>query len=163
MAGTAQDLEQAEWVRAKFLEFGLDQVDVIPYDVLLSYPDMELPNKVYLMDAAGEILYNTSGIQEPLQEPEEGSPLIAPNFNAYSGTGTAQVRKLSNQLLCDEASHFCILSGWPCLCVLWQRLGLRLRPITRDQRDWQHRSGSLRGSLPCKYCNEADFSSLTLH
>lgn len=75
-------------LRDKFLEFGLDQAVIVPYDVLLSYPDMETrkPNKVYLKNST-QIVYSTSGLQTPLQAPEENSPLVAPNFNAYSRPG----------------------------------------------------------------------------
>ena len=89
LAGTAQDLEQAQWLADNFLQFGLDEAVVIPYTVLLSYPDMEKPNKVYLLDDKSNVNFTTSGKQTPLLRPEENSPLVAPNFNAYSGTGTA--------------------------------------------------------------------------
>jgi hypothetical protein len=88
--GTDQDLEQAEWLRQNFEDFGLDQAIVVPYQVLLSYPHMTQPNKVYLMD--GTVAnFTTSGLQEPLYAEEENSTLVAPNFNAYSGTGTKEV------------------------------------------------------------------------
>ncbi|XP_057377944.1 N-acetylated-alpha-linked acidic dipeptidase 2-like [Daphnia carinata] len=88
LAGTAEDSQQAEWLRDQFLEFGLDQATVVPYHVLLSYPDMEKPNKVYLIDSNGVANFTSSGKQMPLYSPEENSTLVAPNFNAYSGTGT---------------------------------------------------------------------------
>ncbi len=91
LAGTAQDLEQAEWMRQKFLDFGLDDAYLVPYDVLLSYPNWTVPNKIYVLDESGGVRYNTSGRQPPLNSTEESSPLAAPNFNAYSGTGTAKV------------------------------------------------------------------------
>ena len=90
LAGTDQDFEQAEWLRQNFEDFGLDQAIVVPYQVLLSYPNMTQPNKVYLMD--GTVAnFTTSGRQDPLYTEEERSPLVAPNFNAYSGTGTKEV------------------------------------------------------------------------
>lgn len=96
LAGTEQDFEQAEWLRTKFLEFGLDQATVVPYNVLLSYPDMKIPNKVYLLDSNGNANFTTTGRQPPLFAPEEGSPLASPNFNAYSGTGTVTSVKTPN-------------------------------------------------------------------
>ena len=90
MAGTEQDFEQAEWLRQNFEDFGLDQAYVVPYEVLLSYPDMTQPNKVYLMNGTEAVL-TTAGRQEPLYAEEEYSPLVAPNFNAYSGTGSPEV------------------------------------------------------------------------
>lgn len=90
LAGTDQDLEQAEWLRQNFEDFGLDQAIVVPYEVLLSYPDMTQPNRVYLMNGT-EAVFTTVGLQEPLFAEEENSTLVAPNFNAYSGTGTKEV------------------------------------------------------------------------
>lgn len=91
LAGTDQDFQQADWVRQKFVEYGMDQVDVVPYSVLLSYPNMKEPNKVYLLDANRRVRFFTSGRQKPLFSPEESSSLITPDFNAYSGTGIAEV------------------------------------------------------------------------
>jgi N-acetylated-alpha-linked acidic dipeptidase len=94
LAGTAQDLEQAEWMRNKFLEFGLDEASVVPYQVLLSYPNKDKLNKVYLMNETGDAVFTTSGTQTPIYSPEEYSPDAAPNFNAYSAPGTVEVRIL---------------------------------------------------------------------
>ena len=91
LAGTTQDLEIAAWVRDRFLQNGLDEAHLVPYKVLLSYPDKERPNQVFLLDSLGQINYSTSGKQTPLFASEEFSPLVQPNFNAYSATGTAQV------------------------------------------------------------------------
>lgn len=46
MAGTKQDLEQAEYLKAAWEEYGLDQVFLQPYNVQLSHPDLAKPNKV---------------------------------------------------------------------------------------------------------------------
>ena len=90
LAGTKQDFEQADAIRAKFESFGLDRAFVVPYRVLLSYPNMTQPNRVYIMNDAGNEEFKTSGRQEPLYAPEENSDIVAPNFNAYSATGTVE-------------------------------------------------------------------------
>lgn len=46
MAGTKHDLDQAEHIRKTWLEQGLDQVFLQPYNVQLSKPDGDKPNKV---------------------------------------------------------------------------------------------------------------------
>ena len=46
MAGTKHDLDQAEHLRKTWLEQGLDQVFLQPYNVQLSKPDGDKPNKV---------------------------------------------------------------------------------------------------------------------
>lgn len=91
LAGTPQDLEVASWVRDRFIEGGLDEVQLVPYKVLLSYPDMSNPNQVSLLDSSGKVNFTTSGRQTPLFSSEEFSPLVQPNFNAYSANGTVEV------------------------------------------------------------------------
>jgi hypothetical protein len=92
LAGTPQDLEVASWVRDRFVEGGLDEVQLVPYKVLLSYPDMSNPNQVSLLDSNGKVNFTTSGRQTPLFSSEEFSPLVQPNFNAYSANGTVEVK-----------------------------------------------------------------------
>lgn len=46
MAGTKHDLDQAEHLRKKWVEQGLDQVFLQPYNVQLSKPNPDKPNKV---------------------------------------------------------------------------------------------------------------------
>lgn len=109
LAGTDQDFEQAEWMMKKLIHYGVDHAEVVPYKVLLSYPDMDDPNKVYLMDGQDQVVFNTSGRQTPLFSTEESSPLISPNFNAYSGTGTAEVAEPKTIFNCNVTSftsHF---------------------------------------------------------
>lgn len=139
LAGTPQDLEQAVLLRDQFLEYGLDQATVIPYRVLLSYPDMEKPNKVYLLDSNGQANFTTEGKQKPLYAQEEYSDLVAPNFNAYSGTGTkeAVITFILYQILkCSVIATLMavfFLQGWPGLRILWTRSSLRLFSRQRNQ------------------------------
>lgn len=98
MAGTAQDLIQAEWIRNRFLESGLDEAKIVPYDVLLSYPVAGALNTVSLVDSKGRINYTTSGRQPPLSSPEESSKDIMNNFNAYSASGIVEVLGVKHQI-----------------------------------------------------------------
>lgn len=91
VAGTAQDLLQAEWMRDRFLEAGLDEAKTVPYDVLLSYPRAGVMNTVSLIDERGRINYTTAGRQPPLGSPEEFSEDIMHNFNAFSANGVVEV------------------------------------------------------------------------
>lgn len=91
VAGTAQDLLQAEWMRDRFLEAGLDEAKTIPYDVLLSYPQPGVMNTVSLIDDQGRINFTTAGRQLPLGSPEEFSEEILHNFNAFSASGVVEV------------------------------------------------------------------------
>ena len=106
LAGTPQDLEVASWVRDRFIEGGLDEVQLVPYKVLLSYPDMSNPNQVWLLDSSGKVNFTTSGRQTPLFSSEEFSPLVQPNFNAYSANGTVEVKFLCLSHRCLLPVHF---------------------------------------------------------
>ena len=90
LAGTPQDFEIASWVRDQFVKSNLDDVQLKPYQVLLSFPDKNRPNKVHLVDSDGIAVFSTSGRQAQLWSPEEASPSVQPTFNAYSATGTVQ-------------------------------------------------------------------------
>ncbi|KAK4016643.1 hypothetical protein OUZ56_031605 [Daphnia magna] len=90
LAGTPQDLEVARWVHDRFIKGGLDEAHLVPYKVLLSYPDKNNPNQVSLLDSDGKVNFTTSGRQTPLFSSEEFSPLVQPNFNAYSANGTVE-------------------------------------------------------------------------
>ncbi|XP_045115125.1 putative N-acetylated-alpha-linked acidic dipeptidase isoform X2 [Portunus trituberculatus] len=93
MAGTKQDLEQAEYLKKMWEEQGLDQAFLQPYNVELSHPDLARPNKVFLMDEAGQVKFTSSVMEEPL----DGVPYddsIPPAFLAYSPAGTIVTDKL---------------------------------------------------------------------
>ena len=48
MAGTPADLKQAQEMKEIWLEQGLDRVDIVGYDVLLSYPEDNDPSVIKL-------------------------------------------------------------------------------------------------------------------
>lgn len=48
-AGTPESLDVAEFIRSKFVEFGLKPVEVEEYDVMLSYPNPDQPDGVCKM------------------------------------------------------------------------------------------------------------------
>ena len=92
MAGTVQDLEQAEWVRKRFIEAGLDEAKVVPYDVLLSYPRPGTVNTVSLIDKQTNVVnFTTIGLQPQLGTPQNVYDQVLANFNAYSGNGFVEV------------------------------------------------------------------------
>ncbi|XP_050737432.1 N-acetylated-alpha-linked acidic dipeptidase 2-like isoform X1 [Eriocheir sinensis] len=87
LAGTEVEWELAAWVEAAWREQGWDEVHLVPYQVLLSYPKNDTPNLVYVLDDAGEVVWTSHGWQEPLYAPEEADPDFLPNFNAFSAPG----------------------------------------------------------------------------
>uniref|UniRef100_A0A8D0GME5 Glutamate carboxypeptidase 2 n=1 Tax=Sphenodon punctatus TaxID=8508 RepID=A0A8D0GME5_SPHPU len=53
LAGTEENLRLALQIKAQWKEFGLDSVQLTPYDVLLSYPNKTNPNYVSIVDEQG--------------------------------------------------------------------------------------------------------------
>ena len=81
----AQDIYN-EWIGFKMF----DNVQLMNYSVLLSYPNTSNPNVLQLMQGS-EVIYNASIAQEPPLTPGENDSRVAPPFNAYAGSGAASV------------------------------------------------------------------------
>ncbi|KAF2361473.1 PA domain, partial [Trinorchestia longiramus] len=91
VAGTQDELATAQWVADQWRSQGLRDVSLVPYDVLLSYPDSRNPNRVRLVSKTdGSVQFESSFDQEPLYAPEEADDKILNNFNAYSAAATVQ-------------------------------------------------------------------------
>ncbi|XP_045112518.1 glutamate carboxypeptidase 2 homolog [Portunus trituberculatus] len=88
-AGTKADTQQAQWVAEQWRDQGLDTVNLVPYDVLLSYPHPEKTNTVSVKNGSGHVVWESQGRQPPLW-PGEDHPGVLPSFNAYSAPGLVQ-------------------------------------------------------------------------
>ncbi|KAM8853094.1 N-acetylated-alpha-linked acidic dipeptidase 2 isoform 2-T2 [Synchiropus picturatus] len=89
LAGTEQNLRYAEWIQREWLEFGLDSVEMVPYDVLLSYPNKSQPNYISIVDARGLEVFNTS-LAEPVPDGYEEVSDIVPPYSAFSPQGNPE-------------------------------------------------------------------------
>ncbi|KAK0140588.1 N-acetylated-alpha-linked acidic dipeptidase 2 [Merluccius polli] len=86
LAGTKQNLVYAEQIKEEWLSFGLDSVEMVPYDVLLSYPNKSQPNYISIVDQLGNEVFNTS-LAEPVPQGYEGVADIVPPYSAFSPKG----------------------------------------------------------------------------
>ncbi|KAG7226028.1 hypothetical protein INR49_018638 [Caranx melampygus] len=86
LAGTEQNLKYAEQIRREWQEFGLDSVEMVPYDVLLSYPNKSQPNYISIVDQLGNEVFNTS-LAEPVPQGYEDVSDIVPPYSAFSAKG----------------------------------------------------------------------------
>ncbi|XP_072317937.1 N-acetylated-alpha-linked acidic dipeptidase 2 [Eucyclogobius newberryi] len=86
LAGTEQNLKYAEQIQREWQEFGLDSVELVHYDVLLSYPNKTQPNYISILDSLGNEIFNTS-LAEPVPEGYEDVPDIVPPYSAFSAKG----------------------------------------------------------------------------
>ncbi|XP_042226493.1 putative N-acetylated-alpha-linked acidic dipeptidase isoform X1 [Homarus americanus] len=88
VAGTPAELETAKWVEETWRAQGMDEVHQVAYQVLLSYPEKDTPNLVRILNDSGAAVWTSPGRQKPLYAPEEASPDVLPDFNAYSAPGS---------------------------------------------------------------------------
>ena len=86
LAGGPRDRQLAHWIKDTWRGFGLDSVSLQSYNFLLSYPDSENPNKIFLLDQAGEVKF-TSKHQEDVLRPEDEHENFIHAFNAFAPQG----------------------------------------------------------------------------
>uniref|UniRef100_A0A665U830 Aminopeptidase NAALADL1 n=1 Tax=Echeneis naucrates TaxID=173247 RepID=A0A665U830_ECHNA len=86
LAGTEQNLKYAEEIKKDWQDFGLDSVEMAPYDVLLSYPNTSQPNYISIVDQFGNEVFNTS-LAEPVPQGYEDVSNIVPPYSAFSAKG----------------------------------------------------------------------------
>lgn len=60
------------------------------YNVLLSYPNASDPNKIYILDNNGRVVFE-SPVMEKAFLPEENDTDVVQPFNAYSAPGIVTV------------------------------------------------------------------------
>ncbi|XP_067681222.1 N-acetylated-alpha-linked acidic dipeptidase 2-like [Haliotis asinina] len=88
VAGSQTNLDLANWIKDKWMEWGFDDVKLTPYDVLLSFPDADNPNVVRVLNDTGGVVY-----ESPLKEANltgEDHPDALPPYNAYSPAGLVE-------------------------------------------------------------------------
>ncbi|XP_064600918.1 LOW QUALITY PROTEIN: putative N-acetylated-alpha-linked acidic dipeptidase [Liolophura sinensis] len=87
LAGTPADLEIAQYVRELWKLYGLD-VEIVPYEVLLSYPRDDHINTVSLVESNGTTTYTTSAGDVAIRLVADQADGVQP-FNGFSGSGNA--------------------------------------------------------------------------
>ncbi|XP_065534863.1 putative N-acetylated-alpha-linked acidic dipeptidase isoform X1 [Lathamus discolor] len=86
LAGTKENFHLAQQIQAEWKEFGLDSVQLVHYDVLLSYPDDTKPNYISIIDEHGNEIFNTS-LSEPPPPGYEAIRDVVPPYSAFSAQG----------------------------------------------------------------------------
>ncbi|KAB7496033.1 putative zinc metalloprotease TRE2 [Armadillidium nasatum] len=86
IAASPRDNELAEYVRTKFEEAGFDSSKLVPYNIYLSKPNPENPNKITL-DMNGETIFESHFKEVPIHE-DDDDPDFIHAFNAYTPAGT---------------------------------------------------------------------------
>uniref|UniRef100_A0A0B7AYA9 Peptidase M28 domain-containing protein n=1 Tax=Arion vulgaris TaxID=1028688 RepID=A0A0B7AYA9_9EUPU len=79
IAGQQRDFDLVKLLKRRFEDSGL-QVQITPYDVLLSYPGEETPNSVRLLDANDTVVYDSIHDESNFSHYQD----VVPPFNAFS-------------------------------------------------------------------------------
>ncbi|CAF3456666.1 unnamed protein product [Rotaria socialis] len=109
IAGLPEDLESAQVIEERWKRDGL-QVTKPRYNVLLSYPDDNRPNRVTLRSADGTITIETEGV-EHVYDPNQ-IQTVKP-FLAYTPNGTVSSTKLfyANYGQIEDLTHLASVVG----------------------------------------------------
>merc|ERR1711962_907552 len=86
IAASRRDRELRDWIVSQWKDVGIDTVSLVEYDILLAYPNSSNPNKIYLMNEAGEVQF-TSRHKEDVLRKEDDHPEFIHAFNAYTPPG----------------------------------------------------------------------------
>ncbi|VDK52327.1 unnamed protein product [Gongylonema pulchrum] len=86
-AGTKANSKVADKIHELWKANGLENVHFVKYDVLLSYPDYDNPNHLYILDKDGQIQYMTKGISPPLIPEEQSAQAVAVHLQEQEYNG----------------------------------------------------------------------------
>ncbi|KAM3934533.1 putative N-acetylated-alpha-linked acidic dipeptidase [Leptodactylus fuscus] len=89
LAGTEENFRFAKQIQAQWKEYGLDNVELAHYDILLSYPNKTYISYIAIIDGQGKEVEVTSFF-EPAPPEYENVTDIVPPYNAYSADGTPE-------------------------------------------------------------------------
>ncbi|XP_068200575.1 putative N-acetylated-alpha-linked acidic dipeptidase [Palaemon carinicauda] len=88
LGGTEGERELARWIEGRWKEQGLDEVHLVPYEVLLSYPSPDVPNLVRIVDSLEDkAVWESASKQKPLYAEEEALAELTFTFNGYASSG----------------------------------------------------------------------------
>lgn len=104
IAGSDNNHKLAESIFNKWKGFNFDDVELINYTVLLSYPNYSEPNVLKLMHGS-DVIYNAHTNQEPPLIPLENDSSVVPPFNAYSASGVVSVSNICTQVQTSDCTY----------------------------------------------------------
>ncbi|GFR57999.1 N-acetylated-alpha-linked acidic dipeptidase 2-like [Elysia marginata] len=87
IAGRQRDFDLVKFVKDRFVSSGL-QVQTTPYDILLSYPNDDVPNTVRILDGNGNVVYDGEADESDLSN----NPGVVRPFHGYSPAGLVEAQ-----------------------------------------------------------------------
>ena len=91
LAGSRGERDLAEYIAATWRQQGLTGVRLVPYDVLLSYPNSTDPSRVVISDVRDGSTVFTSQLTEKNLRPGDNLTGAVPPYNVYSLSGIVTV------------------------------------------------------------------------
>jgi len=91
LAGTRGERELAEFIADTWRQQGLTSVRLVPYRVLLSYPDSVNPSRVVVYDFRDNTTVFTSQLTEKILRPDDNHTDVVPPYNVYTPSGIVTV------------------------------------------------------------------------
>ncbi|XP_064110496.1 N-acetylated-alpha-linked acidic dipeptidase 2-like isoform X4 [Macrobrachium nipponense] len=91
LAGTDRDNELARMIQQRFVESGFDSSELVPYDLLLSYPNQSNPNLITIHDGSDKVVF-TSRFKEEVLHKDDGDPEFVHSYAAYSPPGDIKTK-----------------------------------------------------------------------
>ncbi|XP_061193543.1 N-acetylated-alpha-linked acidic dipeptidase 2-like isoform X2 [Saccostrea echinata] len=89
MSGTPGGDELVQILHDTWKSYGIDEVKVTPYDVLMSYPNKTNPNRVQLLTLSNELVFQSALFEPALDDLSNNSEIIPP-FNAFAAAGISE-------------------------------------------------------------------------
>ncbi|ULU04620.1 hypothetical protein L3Y34_017408 [Caenorhabditis briggsae] len=88
LSGSDANKKVAYAIANAWMEAGLEDVHMLPYEVLLSYPDFENPNSVVIRNSDGEEAFRSKGVSPVIIPDEQSGKYAGHQWLAYAGNGT---------------------------------------------------------------------------
>jgi len=93
-----KNLSQAEWTRNRWVDFGVENSKVVPYEVYINYPK---DHKLSLL-VDGKVKYEAKLEEDVLEEdPTSSLPNRVPTFHGYSASGDVT----ASYVYCNYATY----------------------------------------------------------
>ncbi|KAK3585561.1 hypothetical protein CHS0354_022971 [Potamilus streckersoni] len=90
LAGTQNVKDMVKYIAQQWRDNGLDKVEVTPYEVLMSYPNITNPNRVEIVIANGGPIFTSAFVEKALDDDGNQSDIIPP-YNSWAPAGVAEV------------------------------------------------------------------------
>jgi len=91
LAGTHGERQMAEYIADTWRQQGLTNVQMVPYRVLMSYPDSADPSRVVIYDVRDDSVVFTSQLTEKPLHSDDNLTDTVPPYNVYSPSAIVSV------------------------------------------------------------------------